>query len=170
MSSFTRAFRPVLFRSKIPRCSKFTPFVRCSAARNFSATPIIRAKKFTKDHEWIEVSEDGKTGTMGITEYASKSLGDVVYVELPEVKLQAVKGESIGAVESVKSASDINAPVACTITAVNQSLEDSPKIINDEPEKSGWLAKVELSESGINEMHDLMDLQEYKDFTEKDDH
>ncbi|GAB0147217.1 hypothetical protein EsHS_00007600 [Epichloe bromicola] len=107
---------------------------------------------------------------MGITEYASKSLGDVVYVELPEVKLQAVKGESIGAVESVKSASDINAPVACTISAVNQSLQHSPKIINDEPEKSGWLAKVELSESGINEMHDLMDLQEYKDFTEKDDH
>ncbi|CCU75111.1 hypothetical protein BGHDH14_bgh00175 [Blumeria hordei DH14] len=170
MSSFTRAFRPVISRSKIPRCSNLTPLVGWSAARNFSATTIIQAKKFTKEHEWIEVSEDGKTGTMGITEYASKALGDVVYVELPAVKLQFSKGESIGAVESVKSASDINAPVSCTITAVNKSLEDSPKIINDEPENSGWFAKVELSESGINEMHDLMDLQEYKDLTEKDDH
>jgi glycine cleavage system H protein len=128
-------------------------------------------KKYTKDHEWVELSADNKTATIGISEYAAHALGDVVYVELPEVPMEVAAGDSIGAVESVKSASDINAPIACTVTAVNSVLEETPSTINKGPEDDssagGWVAKVEVAEAGVKDLEGLMDAKAYKAFTEE---
>jgi glycine cleavage system H protein len=128
-------------------------------------------KKYTKDHEWVELSADNKTATIGISEYAAHALGDVVYVELPEVPMEVAAGDSIGAVESVKSASDINAPIACTVTAVNSVLEETPSTINKGPEDDssagGWVAKVEVAEAGVKDLEGLMDAEAYKAFTEE---
>lgn len=109
---------------------------------------------------------------IGISEYAAHALGDVVYVELPTVPMEVAAGDSIGAVESVKSASDINSPISCTITAVNDLLEEKPATINKGPEDDssagGWVAKVEVSEVGVKDLESLMDAQEYKHFTEEE--
>jgi glycine cleavage system H protein len=133
---------------------------------------IVQAKKYTKDHEWIELSEDKKTGYIGISEYAAHALGDVVYVELPTTPMEVAAGDSIGAVESVKSASDINSPISCKIVAVNDSLEEKPSMINKGPEDEssggGWFAKVEVGEAGIKDLEGLMDGAEYKAFTEEE--
>lgn len=127
-------------------------------------------KKYTKDHEWIDLSPDNKTGTIGISEYAAHALGDVVYVELPTTPLDAAKGDAIGAVESVKSASDINAPISCSIISVNELLEEQPAAINKGAEDTGagggWIAKVEVNEVGVKELDELMDAEAYKAFTE----
>lgn len=131
----------------------------------------VQAKRYTKDHEWIELSEDEKTATIGISEYAAHALGDVVYVELPTVPMEVGAGDSIGAVESVKSASDINAPITCTVTAVNELLEEKPGTINKGPEDDssagGWVAKVEVGEVGVKDLEKLMDAKAYKAFTEE---
>jgi len=105
------------------------------------------------------------TGTIGITQYASKALGDVVYVELPEVGMEVNKGDTIGAVESVKSASDIMSPVSGKITEANDVLGDKPGTINKGPEAEGWFAKIEVSDK--SEMEGLMSKEEYDAF-EKD--
>ena len=104
-------------------------------------------------------------GTMGITEYASKQLGDVVYVELPEIGLEVNKGDTIGAVESVKSASDILTPVSGKVTDHNKMLEEKPGQVNKSPEGDAWLAKLEISDSG--ELENLMDRDAYTAFTEE---
>lgn len=126
-------------------------------------------RKYTKDHEWIDLSADGKTGVIGISEYAAEALGDVVYVELPEEGRQVEAGDAIGAVESVKSAADINAPVACRVTHVNLELEEKPGTINKVPEDDsaggGWIAKVTVDEQGAKDLESLMDVEEYKAFT-----
>ena len=105
------------------------------------------------------------TGTIGITEYASNALGDVVYVELPELQMEVSKGDSIGAVESVKSASDIMTPVSGKIVEVNNVLEEKPGAINKGPETNGWLAKIEIKDEG--ELQDLMDETAYEKFSEE---
>ena len=148
---------------------------------------LVCEKKYTEDHEWIELSGDGKTGehpasslclqsltisppgTIGISEYAAKALGDVVFVELPTIDLEVNQGDSIGAVESVKSASDIMTPVSGKIVEANNVLEDKPATINKSPEGEGWLAKIELRDAA--EIEALMDGEGYKKFTEEaDDH
>lgn len=130
---------------------------------------LAQAKKFTTEHEWIDLSEDGKTGTIGISDYAAHALGDVVYVELPAIPMEVEAGDTIGAVESVKSASDINSPISCTITEVNTLLEEKPGTINRAPEDDcaggGWLAKVEVGEQGIKDLDALMDEAAYKEFS-----
>jgi glycine cleavage system H protein len=137
-----------------------------------SDRPAVQVKKYSKDHEWIELAPDNKTGTIGISEYAAHALGDVVYVELPTTPLEVAKGDAIGAVESVKSASDINSPITCTITAVNEALEEKPSAINQGAEDSGagggWVAKVEVDEAAIKDLDDLMDAAQYKAFTEEE--
>ncbi|OAP62544.1 glycine cleavage system H protein [Fonsecaea erecta] len=132
------------------------------AARSFSARPACLVKKYTEDHEWIELDSDGKTGTIGITEYAAKALGDVVYVELPELGMEVTKGDTIGAVESVKSASDIMTPVSGKISDHNKLLEEKPGTINKSPESEGWLAKIEVS--NLNELDSLMSKEDYDKF------
>lgn len=109
-------------------------------------------------------SVDTPIGTIGISTYAANALGDVVYVELPTSDLEVKAGEAIGAVESVKSASDINSPVSGKIVEGNSVLEEKPGTINKDPEGSGWIAKIEVADSG--EMERLMDEGGYKEFTE----
>ncbi len=115
------------------------------------------------------MSADKKTGVIGISEYAAEALGDVVYVELPETGKIVSAGDAIGAVESVKSAADINSPVACKVTSVNLALEEKPGTINQVPEDDshggGWIARVEIDESGVKELDSLMDAEAYKTFT-----
>lgn len=126
-------------------------------------------RKYTKDHEWIDLNADKTTGVIGISEYAAEELGDVVYVELPEEGKEVGRGDAIGAVESVKSAADINAPVTCKITHVNLVLEEKPGTINQVPEDDshggGWIAKVEVGEAAAQELDALMDAEEYKTYT-----
>ena len=107
---------------------------------------------------------DPSPGTIGITTYAAKSLGDVVYVELPQLDIEVKKGDSIGAVESVKSASDIMSPVSGTVTEANSVLEEKPGTINKGPEGEGWFAKIELSDAA--EVETLMDADAYKKLTD----
>lgn len=133
----------------------------------------MQAKKYTKDHEWVELSADQKTGVIGISKYAANALGDVVYVELPTVGSQFEAGDAIGAVESVKSASDINTPVTCTITDVNSALEERPNAINkddaeDASSNGGWVSKIEVGAQGVQDLAQLMDEAAYKAFTDEE--
>lgn len=111
---------------------------------------------------------------MGISSYAAEQLGDVVYVELPEAGDWVEKGDAVGAVESVKSASDINAPIRLRVTHSNASLEEKPSTINNVPEDDsaggGWIAKVEVDEVGAKEFEGLMDADAYKAYSEGEDH
>lgn len=131
------------------------------------ATDEVR--KYTKDHEWIDLQADNKTGVIGISEYAAKQLGDIVYVELPEQGKEVAQGDSVGAVESVKSAADINAPISLKITQVNIGLEEKPGVLNQLPEDDshggGWIAKVQITEQGLKDLEKLMDSEAYKEFT-----
>lgn len=106
---------------------------------------------------------------IGISEYAAEALGDVVYVELPEEGQEVEAGDAIGAVESVKSAADINAPIACRVTHVNLELEEKPGTINKVPEDDsaggGWIAKVAVDEQGAKDLEGLMDVEEYAAWT-----
>ncbi|KAK4546318.1 hypothetical protein LTR36_001995 [Oleoguttula mirabilis] len=136
------------------------------AVRSFSAGARVWEKRYTEDHEWIDTS-DPESASIGISTYAAKALGDVVYVELPTEGTEVNKGDAIGAVESVKSASDIMTPVSGTILEVNSVLEDKPGTINSSPEGDGWLAKIKISSA--QELDALMDAEGYRKFTEETD-
>lgn len=116
--------------------------------------------KISEDHEWVSL--DGDTATVGITDYAQNALGDVVFVELPEVGASFAKGDEVAVVESVKAASEIYAPVSGEITAVNAALEDEPDKINQSPLDDGWLFRIRLSDAG--EIDELMDEDAYASF------
>ncbi|KAL5397340.1 hypothetical protein PMIN06_002691 [Paraphaeosphaeria minitans] len=131
--------------------------------RLFTVSAQLKEKQYTEDHEWIEASADGKTFTLGISEYAAKALGDVVYVELPEVDLEVSSGEAIGAVESVKSASDILSPIGGTVTEVNDALQEKPGNLNKDPEGDSWIVKIAVSGEPEGK---LMTKEEYTAFTE----
>ncbi|KAJ4411245.1 glycine cleavage system H-protein subunit [Neurospora sp. IMI 360204] len=169
MASIARCLR-------IARPSVVSAFAQSSVrvARPFSVTANNELRKYTREHEWIELSDDKKTGYVGISTYAAKALGDVVFVELPEEGKEVQAGDALGAVESVKSAADINAPVSCKVIASNLTLEESPSTINKVPEdhsaSGGWVAKVEVSEKGIADLEKLMDEEAYKEFTAAEDH
>lgn len=121
--------------------------------------------KFTDSHEWVRDNGDG-TVTIGISEHAQEMLGDVVFVELPEVDCECDAGESFSLVESVKAASDIYAPVSGVIVEVNEDLQDSPELINEQPYDGGWIVKVKLSDAA--ELDDLKDAEEYLSSIEED--
>ena len=109
--------------------------------------------KYTKDHEWIKI--DGKIATVGITDYAQGELGDIVYVEIETLDERLVKEEVFGSVEAVKTVSDLFLPVSGKIIEVNQKIEDSPEIINEDPYKNGWIIKMEIeNEEELNELLD----------------
>jgi len=116
--------------------------------------------RFTRDHEWIRV-EDG-IGTVGITDFAQKQLGDVVFVELPDVGQQAVKGEQAGVVESVKAASEVYAPASGEITETNEALADEPGDVNADPLGKGWFFKIKLSNP--EEVSALLAPKAYQDY------
>ncbi|AUL97870.1 glycine cleavage system protein H [Vibrio vulnificus] len=121
--------------------------------------------KFTESHEWVRDNGDG-TVTIGISEHAQEMLGDVVFVELPELEVEIEAGESFSLVESVKAASDIYAPVTGEVVEVNEELSDSPELINEEPYEGGWIVKVKLSDP--SELDNLKDAEEYLNSIEED--
>ena len=118
-------------------------------------------RRYTKSHEWLTV--DGKTATVGITDFAQSQLGDVVFLELPAPGRKLTAGESFGVVESVKAASDLYSPVTGSIAAVNDKLAAHPELINSDPYGDGWILKVELT----GELPDgLLDEAAYKKVAE----
>ncbi len=119
--------------------------------------------KYSKDHEWVEV--DGETAIVGITNYAQVQLGDIVYVELPDVGLHADKDEAICAVESVKTAADVIIPVSGEVLEVNEALEDNPELINEDP-YTAWIMKIHMVD--IAEIESLLSEDEYADFCENE--
>jgi len=116
--------------------------------------------RFTKDHEWVEL--DGDTATVGITAYAAEQLGDVVFVEVPEVGRTVKAGDNLAVVESVKAASDVYAPISGQVTAANGELSDAPDTVNAAPEAAGWFAKLKVADPA--EYEALMDRAAYETF------
>ncbi|HNQ70897.1 MULTISPECIES: glycine cleavage system protein GcvH [Mesotoga] len=121
-------------------------------------------KKYAATHEWVSV--EGKTATVGISDHAQDHLGDIVYVDLPEVGKSYKKGDVFCTIESVKAASDIYAPVSGKVVEVNEELDSSPEKINDDAEGEGWIAKMEISNE--SELDSLMDLEAYKKHCEEE--
>jgi glycine cleavage system H protein len=119
--------------------------------------------KFEESHEWVRDNGDG-TVTIGISDHAQGLLGDVVFVDLPEVEAEIEAGESFSLVESVKAASDIYAPITGEIVEINEELEDSPELINEEPYEGGWIVKVKMSDA--SELDNLKDAEEYENSVE----
>ena len=118
--------------------------------------------KYTKEHEWIRVEEG--VGVVGITDYAQEQLGDIVYVELPEVGAKVTQGAEAAVVESVKAASEINAPVAGEVTEVNQNLADNPGTVNTDAMDGGWFFKMKIADP--DEVARLMDEAAYQEYVE----
>lgn len=114
--------------------------------------------RYVSSHEWVRLEDDG-TATIGITDHAQEALGDVVFVELPEVGAQLGAGDEAGVVESVKAASDIYAPIGGEIIAINENLEDSPEVINADPYGDGWFFRMRLDD--VADVEELMTAEQY---------
>ena len=115
---------------------------------------------YSKDHEWIKV--EGDMGIVGITDFAQKQMGDVVYVELPEVGIELELHQSLGVIESVKAVSDIYSPVSGEVVEINEALNDSPELVNENSHDKGWIIKIKLKELG--ELDQLMSAADYEKF------
>ncbi len=120
--------------------------------------------KFTKDHEWVQLEDDG-VATVGITDYAQDQLGELVYVELPEVEKEFGAGSDAVVIESVKAAGEVKAPVSGSVTAVNEALVDEPDKVNTDPMGDGWFIKMQVTDP--SELDDLMDEDAYKAYTDE---
>ncbi len=118
--------------------------------------------KYTQDHEWVSV--DGDVATVGISNYAQDQLGDVVFVEVPEVGADLSKGDELAVVESVKAASEVYAPISGEVVEVNADLEGSPSLVNEDSVNLGWFAKMKISDS--SDLDELMDEAAYKAYIE----
>lgn len=123
---------------------------------------IPKDLRYTESHEWLEEQDDGNW-RVGITDHAQNQLGELVFVELPEVDTEVGTGDACGVVESVKAASDIYAPITGKIVAINESLEDEPDLINTDCYGDGWLFEIEATNS--DELEELMDADDYTDLT-----
>jgi glycine cleavage system H protein len=117
-------------------------------------------KRFTEEHEWVTI--EGNVATIGITVHAANELGDITFVELPEVGATVDQGDVLLSVESVKAASDVYSPVTGTVTEVNEALEESPEMVNDSAEVAGWICK--LSVNSAEELNELLSEDEYQSF------
>ncbi len=117
---------------------------------------------YTKDHEWVQVK--GQEAVVGITDFAQKQLGDVVYVQVPEVGTKLGSHQTIGSIESVKAVSDVFSPVSGEVTAVNAELADSPELVNQDPHGKGWIIKLKLASP--KELEALMKAGDYERFLE----
>lgn len=118
---------------------------------------------YSKEHEWVKI--DGDSATVGITDYAQDSLGDIVYVELPKAGAQVAQFASVGVVESVKAVSDLFTPIGGEVTEVNASLENDPALVNREPFEGGWLFKLKLS--GDPQTQGLLSAKDYESFVKE---
>ncbi len=123
---------------------------------------VIEGLYYSESHEYVKV--DGDFGFIGITDYAQNALGNVVYVDMPEVDDEVTAGEEFGAVESVKAASDLISPVSGTVVEINEALEDQPELVNEDA-YANWIIKVELSDKG--DLDNLMDAAAYEEFCNK---
>lgn len=119
---------------------------------------------YSEDHEWVKVEEG--VGTIGITDFAQDELGDIVFVELPQVGDEFDKEDNFGVIESVKAVSDLYMPVSGEVVEVNEDLLDQPELVNEEPYEGGWIVKVSLSDE--SEIEELMDADEYSSFLEEE--
>lgn len=122
--------------------------------------------KFLTSHEWVRVESDG-TAFVGISDHAQNAMGDLVYVELPEIGTTISAGEELGVVESVKAASDIYAPISGEILAVNENLSESPELINADPYGDGWICQIQLQDP--IELDDLLSAEDYSEQLEEDE-
>jgi len=137
----------------------------CDARVRFSSLRPVNVPqelRYTSQHEWVRV--DGNVATVGITDFAQDALGDVVFVQLPEVGLLVEAGGSCAEVESTKSVSDIYAPVAGTVVEANQALDETPELVNQDPYGDGWIFRVELSDA--SDVDGLLDATAYTQLTE----
>ena len=121
----------------------------------------MNEKKYSKDHEWVLV--ENEVAIIGITNYAQESLGDIVFIELPESGKLVKSGDQVGVVESVKAASDLLSPVSGEIIEVNNQLQKTPQLVNEDPENSGWYMKIKLNNT--DELKKLMNFNKYKEIT-----
>ena len=121
---------------------------------------VLEGLYYSESHEYVKV--EGDFGFIGITDYAQNALGNVVYVDMPEVDDEVTAGEEFGAVESVKAASDLMSPVSGTVVEINEALEDQPELVNEDP-YANWIIKVEMSDKA--ELDNLMDAKAYEEFT-----
>ena len=118
-------------------------------------------RKYSKEHEWVLLEDDSK-GVVGITEFAQEHMGDVVYLDLPEIGAKLEQFGKLGEVESVKAVSDIFAPVSGEVVGINEALVDHPEVVNDDPYGQGWLLHIKVSDP--SELHNLLTAQEYEAF------
>ena len=122
--------------------------------------------KYAKSHEYVHV--EGEIGTVGITDYAQKELGDVVFVELPQVGTQLEAGDELGSIESVKAVSELFAPVTGEVVEINETLADKPELVNTDPYGDGWMIRIRISDA--TELDDLMNAEEYEEYCETESH
>ncbi|MDE0331827.1 MAG: glycine cleavage system protein GcvH [Nitrospinae bacterium] len=120
--------------------------------------------KYSREHEWVRV--EGNIAVIGITDFAQSELGDVVYVELPEVGTEVEANNTFGVVESVKAVSDLFAPVSGVVVEANTTLEDEPELVNSEPYEDGWMIRVEMKDE--SELNDLLEADSYRAYTEEE--
>lgn len=119
--------------------------------------------KYYKEHEWVKV--ENSIATIGITDYAQDALGDIVYLDLPDVGEEVMAGDTVGEIESVKSTADLHTPVSGKVIEINQNAIDNPEIINEQPYGDGWLFKIDLSDP--DEINSLMDAKAYDEYIEE---
>ena len=117
--------------------------------------------KFTKDHEWLNLQ--GDLAIVGITDYAQSQLGDIVFVEMPELSTNLTASESFGAIEAVKTVADLFAPVSGEVIEINENLDSSPDLVNSDPYNEGWIVKLKIDNN--DEINELMNYDEYHEFT-----
>ncbi len=120
---------------------------------------IPQSLKYTKEHEWVR--EDGDTVTVGITDHAQGELGDIIFVEFPEIGQKIERDEPFGTIEAVKTVADLFAPISGTVIEINETLDDSPESVNNDPYGDGWMVKVSVSEPG--ELDNLMSADQYQE-------
>ena len=120
--------------------------------------------KYSREHEWVKV--EGNIALIGITDFAQDELGDVVYVELPDVGTELEANNTFGVVESVKAVSDLYSPITGTVTEVNERLNDEPELVNSEPYDEAWMLRIEMSD--VSEVDGLLGADEYKSFVEEE--
>lgn len=120
--------------------------------------------RYAKSHEYVHV--EGNIGTIGITDYAQKELGDVVFVELPQVGTELEAGDELGSIESVKAVSELFIPVSGEVVEVNEALADNPALVNTDPWGDGWMVRIKLTD--VTEVDELMTAEEYDEYLEKE--
>ncbi|XP_052815407.1 glycine cleavage system H protein-like [Mya arenaria] len=135
---------------------------RASVYRKFHVSTIAQQKYFSEKHEWVSLEGDANIGTVGITDYAQDKLGEIVFVQLPEIGQTLEADGEAGALESVKAASDLYSPISGTVTEINETARDEPKIVNESPHEDGWLFKMTVGDA--KDLEELMDEGTYTEF------